>query len=176
MGRDLTGWGASLNLRPDAQDYTDGVEYNVATAVLETQSPETTVFDTACVKLQRYITRSGNGLVLVRIDGPDGNPLLSLSLFGVSAVGEPRSAPQVEISTYDERSGTPKRADTYPLPSVGDGRARYLIVGESEDAVFRSANDFQKGWGIAYSPLVGSPRLRRDGKWVAEASRWRSSD
>lgn len=176
MGQDLTGWGASLSLRPDALGDGYAVECNAATAVLETQSPEITVFDTACVRLQRYFTRGGDGLVLVRIDGSDGDPLLSLSLFGVSAAGEPRSVPQVEVSTYDERAGTTKRADTYPLPSVGDGRARYLIVGESEDAVFRSAEDFRKGWGIAYSPLVGSPRRRQDGKWVAEASRWRSSD
>ena len=55
--------------------------------------------------------------------------------------------PNIEVSTYDERTGILNRADTYPLPSVGDGRVRYLIVGESEQAVYKSADDFQKGWG-----------------------------
>ena len=84
--------------------------------------------------------------------------------------------PNIEVSTYDERTGILNRADTYPLPSVGDGRVRYLIVGGSEQAVYKSADDFQKGWGVAYSPLVGNPRRRRDGKWIAEATRWVSSD
>ena len=147
-----------------------------ATSVLETQSPEITVFDTAHVRLQRYVTRGGDGLVIIRLDGPDSDPQLSLSLFGVATTGEPRAIPHIDVSTYDERERVSKRADTYPLPSVGDGRARYLIVGESEQAVYKSADDFQQGWGVAYSPLVGRPRRRRDGKWIAEATRWVSSD
>ena len=114
--------------------------------------------------------------MIIRLEGPDGSPQISLSLFGVATTGEPRATPQIEVSTYNERSDASKRADTYPLPSAGDGRVRYLIVGESEHAVYESADDFQKGWGVAYSPLVGNPRRRRDGKWIAEATRWLSSD
>ena len=72
--------------------------------------------------------------------------------------------PNIEVSTYDERTGISNRADTYPLPSVGDGRVRYLIVGESEQTVYKSADDFQKGWG---SPTLRWSAIHDDEEMVS---------
>ena len=149
---------------------------NIATNVLETESPEVTVFDATRVRVQRYFTRGGDGMIILRVDGANGDPLVSLSVFGRCSEHTRRDIPLVDVSTYDERSRVPKRSDTYPLPSVGDGRVRYLMVGESEEAVRRSAEEFRRGWGLAYNPMVGNPRMRQDGKWIAEATRWASAE
>ena len=154
---------------------TSGVDQPAAD-VLESASPEITVFDAAYIRIQRYTSRTGDGMIVVRVDGPDGTAHLSLSLFGVAEPGKPRTVPQINISSHDERDHGARRAETFPLPSLGDGRVRYLIVGESEAAIHLSAKDFQNGWGLAYNPLIGKPRQRRDGRWIAEATRWVSSD
>ena len=143
--------------------------------MIETGSPEITVFDTAHVKLQRYFTRGGDGMVIVRVEDPDGSPVISLSLFGIPAAGGCREVPEIELTGYDERIPV-NRAQTYPLPAIGDGRVRYLIIGESEEAVRSEAGEFQRSWGLAYNPITGSPRRRGDGKWAVEATRWCSSD
>lgn len=148
----------------------------VAESILETESPEITVFDVAQLHVQRYATRGGDGMLIIRVDDAGGTALVSLSLFGCNTTSGRREAPRIQLSTFDENKNVSKRCETYPLPSSGDGRVRYLIVGESEEAVRQSASDFRNGWGLAYNPLVGNPRLRRDGKWIAEATRWVSSD
>ena len=143
--------------------------------VLETGSPEITVFDAARVRLQRYVTRGGDGMVIARIEDSGGGAVVSLSLFGAAPAGGCRETPSIEISSHDEL-GTGGRARAHPLPGLGDGRVRYLIVGDSEEAVRREADTFRRGWDLAYNPMTGPPHRRGDGRWVAEATRWHSCD
>jgi hypothetical protein len=54
-----------LSERIDTVVASDLVDRNSTTSVLETQSPEITVFDTAHVRLQRHFTHGGDGLVII---------------------------------------------------------------------------------------------------------------
>ena len=158
----------------------------VSADVIEVESPEITTFDTATIRLQRYTTRGGDGLILIRIEDTQGQALLSLSLFGVAGVGGSRSMPVLDVTERDEReadhapictsSAAAKLADTYQLPSLSDGTQRYLIIGESKESVLAAGGAFRDGWGVAYNPLCGEPQRRDDGQWIAQATRWLSCD
>ena len=42
-------------------------------------------------------------MVIVRVEDPDGSPVISLSLFGIPAAGGCREVPEIELTRYDER-------------------------------------------------------------------------
>ena len=61
-------------------------------------------------------------------------------------------------------------------PHPGSRTLRYEIVGTTEESVAVSSEDFRRRWGPAYMPIISEPRERKDGTWVALATRWHSAD
>ena len=78
---------------------------------------------------------------------------------------------------YNELNDVKALAEIRALPPHPGSRTFcYEIVGATEQSVAVSGEDFRQRWGPAYMPIVREPRERKDGTWVALATRWHSAD
>ena len=88
------------------QGGSTGITECAAESTLETESPEITVFDVAQIRVQRYVTNGGDGMLILRVDDASGAAQVCLSFFGFTTSTGQREIPQIQVSTFDERTAS----------------------------------------------------------------------
>lgn len=129
--------------------------------------PQAAFDDIAIIHAQTQFDEDGEGRVVIHLIDKRGRVLFSLC-----ASDHNLQPPKVLVSSYDQRPAvaTIEAACSY------DHRARYLIIGPTEQSVDELAKKFISHNAYAYDPQVGPSRRRNDGKYVAEASVERSAE